>query len=148
MKALWKVWWKAFFVALVAAVAGAAIWTVITAFSGYKSVVFALGIGGLVGVSVSCVAASAKTAVGTQASLNPAFSLLAGLVAVFGCVLGTVLIIIWFVAFDHQLSFVAAAQRNSIAWVIGVFMETFVLVDAVVFGACGLLAARLAMPPT
>jgi len=137
-----KLLWKAFFVALVTAAVGSAIWTVITALSGYKTVFFALGIGGLVGLAVSWVAASGP---GARASLNPALSLMAGLVALFGCVLGTVLIIIWFVAFDHQLSFVAAAQKNSISWVIGVFIETFVLIDAVVFGACALLAARLAM---
>ena len=125
--------------ALLAAVVGAVLWTLATAYAGHKNVFLALVIGLLVGGAVRLAG------FGNAAVLQPRMAaVLAGLSALLGCLLGAVLIIIWFVAFDNDISYLTAAQRNSPVWVLSVLKESFVLLDGLMFGAAALLAGQLA----
>ena len=125
--------------ALLAAVVGAVLWTLATAYAGHKNVFLALVIGLLVGGAVRL--AGAGNAAVSQPRMH---GLMAGLIALLGCLLGAVLIIIWFVAFDNDISYLAAAQKNSPAWVLSVVKESFGPLDGVLFGATALLAVQLA----
>lgn len=131
--------------AFAAAVLGATVWLALTASAAHKNALYAVGIGVLVGVAVRWVAGRAMRAVKpTPTTRKLARALIAFLAALGGCLLGNVLIIIWFVGFDHDIGYLAAAQKNTLAWVVNVLLQSAAKLDVFVYITTPLLAAYMA----
>ena len=109
---------------LAAALVGAAIWAVITALTQYQIGFMAIGVGFLVGFAVR---AAGK-------GIDPVFGVVGAAFALLGCVLGNLLMVLYFLADKEQMPFLELLSRLDLELVRRVMAATFDVMDVVFYG--------------
>ncbi len=107
-----------------AALLGAIIWAVITAITGYQIGWMAVGIGVLVGFAVR------KFGKGT----DNRFGFVGAGMSLFGCVLGNLFTIVFYISTQYDLSYFEVLGRLDFEIVVGLLTETFSAMDALFYG--------------
>ncbi len=109
---------------LAAALVGAAIWAIITALTQYQIGFMAIGVGFLVGFAVR---AAGK-------GIDPVFGVVGAALALLGCVLGNLLMVLYFLANKEQMPFLELLSRLDLDLVRRVMAATFDVMDIVFYG--------------
>ena len=109
---------------LAAALVGAAIWAIVTALTHYQIGFMAIGVGLLVGFAVR---AAGK-------GIDPVFGVVGAALALLGCVLGNLLMVLYFLADKEQMSFLELLSHLDLELVGRVMVATFDVMDIVFYG--------------
>jgi drug/metabolite transporter (DMT)-like permease len=109
---------------LAAALVGAAIWAIITALTQYQIGFMAIGIGFLVGFAVR---AAGK-------GIDPVFGVVGAALALLGCVLGNLVMVLYFLANKEQMPLLELLSRLDLKLVQRVMTATFDVMDMVFYG--------------
>lgn len=109
---------------LVAAVSGAAVWAGVTVMTEYQIGWIAVGLGFLVGVAVRAMGKG----------IDQVFGVIGATLALFGCVLGNVFTIAWYVSAQTGASLLGVLMELDIELTIELIIETFQVMDIVFYG--------------
>lgn len=115
---------------LVAALAGAGVWAVVTAVTEYQIGWMAIGVGFIVGLAVRTVGKG----------IEPVFGIVGAVLSLAGCLLGNYLTIVWFIAADEGVAFMEVLGSLGIAAVVEIMtiafdpMDLFFYAIAIYFG--------------
>jgi hypothetical protein len=108
----------------VAALAGAALWAVITVFTGYQIGFMAVGIGFLVGWAVR---AAGK-------GVDKSFGIAGAVLALLGCLVGNLLAMVGFVARQEGIPFFDLLSRLDVSVAIELMKASFSPIDLLFYG--------------
>ncbi len=109
---------------LIASVAGAGVWAAVTIVTEYQIGWMAVGIGVLVGFAVRY---SGK-------GIGQAFGIIAAAISLFGCVLGNVLTVSYFIAANEQMAYMDVLTQLNFAIVVDLLTATFGVIDVLFYG--------------
>ena len=109
---------------LFAALAGAAVWAGATIATGYQVGWLAVGIGFLVGIAVR---AGGK-------GIDQVYGIVGGLLALFGCALGNLVTVAWFVSQEYGVPISEVLEGMDPAMAIEMMATTFQLMDLLFYG--------------
>ena len=109
---------------LIASLLGAAVWALITVYSGYQIGYMALAIGALVGYSVRIFGKG----------IQNIYGIVGASLALFGCMLGNLLSVVGIVAREESLDFLNILFSIDLSLVIQVLKETFSFMDLLFYG--------------
>ncbi len=112
------------FAGFIAAIAGAAAWGVVTAYTQYQIGWMAVGVGIVVGFAVRFVGKGIDTS----------FGVVSALLALFGCVLGNLWTMTYFIAEREGVPFLSAVSRLNPDIAVTIMVSTFNAMDLVFYG--------------
>jgi len=107
-----------------AALAGAAVWGVVSALTHFQIGWMAIGVGALVGVAVRYAGKG----------IDPLFGVIGAVFALLGCMLGNLLTMIYFIADKEQVSVAEVGSQMSFALAGNIMGSTFQVMDLVFYG--------------
>ncbi len=109
---------------LIAAVTGAGVWAAATVMTEFQTSFMAIGIGLLVGFAVRH----------TGKGIDQSFGIVAGAMSLFGCVLGNILTISYFVAANQEIAFLDFLAHLNFAIIVEMLTATFDVTDVLFYG--------------
>jgi len=107
-----------------AAILAAIAWAIITGITKYQIGFMAIGVGYLVG----------KTVAHFGKGIETKFAFLGSALALFGCLLGNLLSVIFIFASESNLSFVQVFTHLDLSLIPSIFVETFQAMDVLFYG--------------
>jgi hypothetical protein len=109
---------------LVAAVTGAAVWAGVTVVTEYQIGWLAVGVGFLVGIAMRTMGKG----------IDQVFGVVGAMIALFGCVLGNVLTIAWYISAQTGSSLLSVLTELDMELTIELITETFQVMDILFYG--------------
>ena len=109
---------------LVAAVSSAAVWAGVTVVTEYQIGWLAVGVGFLVGIAMRTMGKG----------IDQVFGVVGAMIALFGCVLGNVLTIAWYISAQTGSSLLSVLTELDMELTIELIMETFQVMDILFYG--------------
>ena len=109
---------------LVAAVSGAAVWAGVTVVTEYQIGWLAVGVGFLVGIAMRTMGKG----------IDQVFGVVGAMIALFGCVLGNVLTIAWYISAQTGSSLLSVLTELDMELTIELITETFQVMDILFYG--------------
>ena len=108
---------------LVAAVAGAGVWAAVAIMTEFQSSLMAIAIGLMVGYAVRY----------TGKGIDQSFGIVGGATSLFGCVLGNILTITYFVAASQDMAYMDVLSRLNDTIIIEMLRATFEAIDVLFY---------------
>lgn len=115
---------KGFLAGSIAALAGAAIWAIISIVSGYQVGLVAIAVGFLVGFAVQ------KGGKG----IDPIYGIMGGSLALIACLLGNFFMIVGAVAKHENMAFLDVLNSIALSKIVPLMTATFSMMDLVFYG--------------
>jgi hypothetical protein len=112
------------FAGFIAAIAGAAVWGMVTAYTEYQIGYMAIGVGFLVGFAVRVAGKG----------IDPSFGVVSAVLALLGCVLGNLWTMTYFLAAKQGVPFVKAVTQLNPDIAVNIMVSTFSYMDVVFYG--------------
>jgi hypothetical protein len=112
------------FAGFVAAIAGAAAWGLVTAYTEYQIGYMAIGIGFLVGFAVRLAGKG----------VDPSFGVLSAVLSLLGCVLGNLWTMTYFLAAKQGIPFLKAVSQLNPDIAVNIMVSTFNYMDVLFYG--------------
>jgi len=109
---------------LIAAIAGAAAWGVVTAYTGNQVGWMAIGVGFMVGFAVRVAGKG----------IDPAFGVVSAVLSMLGCVLGNLWTMTYFIAAKQGVPFLKAVSQLNPEIAVNLMVSTFNYMDVVFYG--------------
>ena len=109
---------------LIAAIAGAAAWGVVTAYTGNQVGWMAIGVGFMVGFAVRVAGKG----------IDPAFGVVSAVLSMLGCVLGNLWTMTYFIAAKQGVPFLKAVSQLNPEIAVNIMVSTFNYMDVVFYG--------------
>ena len=108
---------------LIAAIAGAAAWGVVTAYTGNQVGWMAIGVGFMVGFAVRVAGKG----------IDPAFGVVSAVLSMLGCVLGNLWTMTYFIAAKQGVPFLKAVSQLNPEIAVNIMVSTFNYMDVVFY---------------
>lgn len=112
------------FAGFIAAIAGAAAWGVVTAYTGNQIGWMAIGVGFLVGFAVRVAGKG----------IDPSFGVVSAVLSMLGCVLGNLWTTTYFIAAKQGVPFLKAVSQLDPDIAVNIMVSTFNYMDVVFYG--------------
>ena len=122
------------FAGFVASMIGAGIWAAVTVVTEYQIGWLAIGIGFLVGFAVRIVGKG----------IDKTFGAVSAVLSLFGCVVGNVLTVAYFVAVNEGMEFMDVVSQLDIALSYELLVSTFHIMDVLFYGLAAYFGYRYA----
>ncbi len=119
---------------LIASLLGAGVWAAVTVLTEYQIGWMAVGIGFLVGLTIRH----------TGHGIDPVFGIVAALQSLFGCAVGNILTISYFVARSEGLPFVDVLLELDTEVMVSMLVATFEVMDLLFYGLAAYFGYRYA----
>ena len=112
------------FAGFFAAIAGAATWGLVTAYTGYQIGYMAIGVGFLVGFAVRVAGKG----------IDPSFGVVSAVLSLLGCVLGNLWTMTYFLAANQGVPFLKAVAQLNPDIAVNIMVSTFNYMDILYYG--------------
>ena len=112
------------FAGSIAAIAGAAAWGLVTAYTEYQIGYMAIGVGFLVGFAVRVAGKG----------IDPSFGVVSAVLSLLGCVLGNLWTMTYFLAAKQGIPFLKAASQLNPNIAVNIMVSTFNYMDVLFYG--------------
>ena len=122
---------------LVAALAGAGVWTLITVLTEYQIGWMAVGVGFLVGMAVRFAGKG----------LDMTYGVIGATLALLGCLLGNLFTVCWFVAEVESMTFMEVVSSLNFGVAVDMVVSTFAPMDLLFYGIAVYEGFKLSIRP-